>query len=148
MERYCGMLQPAIRSRRFPYASITNHVVDRARLLHIQMTYSMQNDLTFKPPRRSIRSEQVPGCEYALERRTGLISTTLQLAKAYEQLGDIYKHLAGNSAGNKSQEYSQDKGKNYEQALTLYQELESQKVLSKVDQKSLEKLKVEVKYTP
>ncbi|KAJ3005166.1 hypothetical protein NUW54_g4465 [Trametes sanguinea] len=52
MERYCGILQPAIRSRRFPYASINRHVVDRARLTQIKLMYgsSLQDHLTLKPP--------------------------------------------------------------------------------------------------
>lgn len=40
MERYCGSLQPAIRSRRFPFASIARYVVDRARLTHIKLSYA------------------------------------------------------------------------------------------------------------
>ncbi|EIN05118.1 hypothetical protein PUNSTDRAFT_29474, partial [Punctularia strigosozonata HHB-11173 SS5] len=39
MERYCGSLQPAITSRRFPYASINRHVLNDARLSHIMLTY-------------------------------------------------------------------------------------------------------------
>ncbi|KII93390.1 hypothetical protein PLICRDRAFT_69550, partial [Plicaturopsis crispa FD-325 SS-3] len=39
MERFCGLLQPAIRSRRFPWASIDEHVVATARLSHIKIKY-------------------------------------------------------------------------------------------------------------
>ena len=37
MERYCGALQPAIRSRRFPYSSLNCYVVDWARLTQIKL---------------------------------------------------------------------------------------------------------------
>ncbi|OSD02646.1 hypothetical protein PYCCODRAFT_1367075 [Trametes coccinea BRFM310] len=42
MERYCGALQPAIRSRRFPYASLNRYVVDQARLAQIKLVYGPQ----------------------------------------------------------------------------------------------------------
>ncbi|KAI0749041.1 hypothetical protein C8Q74DRAFT_1171750, partial [Fomes fomentarius] len=32
MERYCGALQPAIRSRHYPYASLNRYVLDSAHL--------------------------------------------------------------------------------------------------------------------
>ncbi|EPS95241.1 hypothetical protein FOMPIDRAFT_20425, partial [Fomitopsis schrenkii] len=39
MERFCGRLQPAIRSRRFPYANMDRHVLAVARLDHIKKVY-------------------------------------------------------------------------------------------------------------
>ncbi|KAI0770690.1 hypothetical protein C8Q74DRAFT_1202285 [Fomes fomentarius] len=52
MERYCGALQPAIRSRRSPYASLNRHLLDRARLTHIKLIYSgLEVKLRLKPKR-------------------------------------------------------------------------------------------------
>ena len=48
MERYCGALQPAIRSRRFPYTSLSHYVLDCARLTHIKLLYGLQDALPFK----------------------------------------------------------------------------------------------------
>ncbi|KAI0671051.1 hypothetical protein C8Q78DRAFT_973583 [Trametes maxima] len=50
MERYCGSLQPAIQSRRFPYSSINRYVVDRARLTHIKLVYGLEDQLRLGPP--------------------------------------------------------------------------------------------------
>ncbi|KAH9889500.1 hypothetical protein C8Q73DRAFT_707899 [Cubamyces lactineus] len=49
MERYCGSLQPAIRSRRFPYASINRYVLDNARLTQIKHMYDLGEVLDLKP---------------------------------------------------------------------------------------------------
>ncbi len=48
MERYCGALQPAIRSRRFPYTSLNRYVLDRARLTHIKLLYGIQDALSLR----------------------------------------------------------------------------------------------------
>ncbi|CDO68471.1 hypothetical protein BN946_scf184754.g5 [Trametes cinnabarina] len=62
MERYCGALQPAIRSRRFPYASINRYVVDHARLTQIKLVYGgeIRAKLTLMP-RPIDKGRQVPG---------------------------------------------------------------------------------------
>ncbi|KAI0369836.1 hypothetical protein BV20DRAFT_1036311 [Pilatotrama ljubarskyi] len=39
MERYCGRLVPAIRSRRHPYSGLNRYVLDAARLTHIKLLY-------------------------------------------------------------------------------------------------------------
>ncbi|KAL6308889.1 hypothetical protein BKA93DRAFT_815202 [Sparassis latifolia] len=49
MERFCGYLQPAIKSRRFPFASIDRYLIDSARLEHIKMLYGMEKELALKP---------------------------------------------------------------------------------------------------
>lgn len=65
MERYCGSLQPAIRSRRFPYASIDRHVIDMARLAHIKIIYNAHDALCLAPPKQ-MRGIIVPDCGYSL----------------------------------------------------------------------------------
>ncbi|THU93069.1 hypothetical protein K435DRAFT_670956 [Dendrothele bispora CBS 962.96] len=51
MERYCGTIQPAIRSRRFPFASLARHVIEDARLTQIKLFYDVVQDLSLSPPR-------------------------------------------------------------------------------------------------
>ncbi|KAH9850528.1 hypothetical protein C2E23DRAFT_735077 [Lenzites betulinus] len=62
MERYCGKLQPAIRSRRFPYASLNRYVVDQARLTQIKLMYgSKVRDELALTRARSENGMQIPG---------------------------------------------------------------------------------------
>ncbi|KAJ7131920.1 hypothetical protein C8R46DRAFT_924112 [Mycena filopes] len=49
MERFCGRLQPCIKSRRFPFASIDGHVVAMAQLSIIKVKNSI--DLRLGPPK-------------------------------------------------------------------------------------------------
>ncbi|KAI0822204.1 hypothetical protein BC628DRAFT_706526 [Trametes gibbosa] len=62
IERYCGKLQPAIRSRRFPYASLNRYVLDHARLSQIGLMYgqSVQAELKLRPEHVE-RGKRVPG---------------------------------------------------------------------------------------
>ncbi|KAH9911173.1 uncharacterized protein BXZ73DRAFT_57295 [Epithele typhae] len=39
MERFCGDLQPAIKSRRFPWACIDNHLLAKAQITQIRLIY-------------------------------------------------------------------------------------------------------------
>ncbi|TFK58699.1 hypothetical protein BDN72DRAFT_781697 [Pluteus cervinus] len=49
MERFCGFLQPSIKSRRFPFANIDNYVVSSAQLTQIKNRYNLYNELLLKP---------------------------------------------------------------------------------------------------
>ncbi|GBE87125.1 hypothetical protein SCP_1003720 [Sparassis crispa] len=49
MEHFCGYLQPAIKSRHFPFASIDRYLIDSACLEHIKMLYGMEKELALKP---------------------------------------------------------------------------------------------------
>ncbi|KAI0694856.1 hypothetical protein C8Q76DRAFT_634372 [Earliella scabrosa] len=51
MERFCGQLQPAIKSRRFPWASIENHLIGLARITQVKLLYNMHDELVLRPPR-------------------------------------------------------------------------------------------------
>lgn len=62
MERYCGMLQPAIRSRRFPYASINTHVIDDAMLAHIKLKFDMTDELALRAKRNADFGLALPEC--------------------------------------------------------------------------------------
>ena len=59
MERYCGKLQPAIRSRRFPYASIDRYVTEVAQLTQITAIYDLNDELALRMPKCS-----VPGAKH------------------------------------------------------------------------------------
>ncbi|PIL29487.1 hypothetical protein GSI_08429 [Ganoderma sinense ZZ0214-1] len=64
MERYCGSLQPAIRSRRYPYASLNRHVVDRARLAQLKLMYpGLEQKLHFDSSTPAARVS-IEGCTY------------------------------------------------------------------------------------
>lgn len=64
MERFCGLLQPAIRSRRYPYASLNRYLLDKARLEHIKLTYDLSAVLAMKPDNMHgfYRAACIPGC--------------------------------------------------------------------------------------
>ncbi|KAI0692136.1 hypothetical protein C8T65DRAFT_586838 [Cerioporus squamosus] len=63
MERYCGALQPAIRSRRFPYSSLNRYVVDRARLDHLKLIYAGLDLKLRLSPEPSHSGVTIPGYE-------------------------------------------------------------------------------------
>lgn len=77
MERYCGALQPAIRSRRIPYSSLNRYVVDHARLSQIKLIYgsSIRAQLALRPEHVQ-KGRQVPGCTYhpSLPQHTHLLT--------------------------------------------------------------------------
>ncbi|RDB22210.1 hypothetical protein Hypma_010657 [Hypsizygus marmoreus] len=50
MERYCGKLQPAIRSRRFPFAALDRYVLEEAQLTQIKVIYDLVEELSLRPP--------------------------------------------------------------------------------------------------
>ncbi|KAG6847183.1 hypothetical protein H0H93_009630 [Arthromyces matolae] len=63
MERYCGQLQPAIKSRRFPYASLDRRVTETAQLSQIKVIYDVSAALSLSPPRGQIPgSFSIPEC--------------------------------------------------------------------------------------
>ena len=68
MERYCGSLQPAIRSRRFSFASLNRHAVDQARLDHIKLIYGIKQELSLKPPTLNgfYGAVCIPKCDFHL----------------------------------------------------------------------------------
>jgi hypothetical protein len=48
-ERYCGRLQPAIRSRRYPFACIDNYLIQYAHLSQIKTLYGLEDELNMSP---------------------------------------------------------------------------------------------------
>lgn len=53
-ERYCGSLQPAIKSRRFPYASLDRYATECAQLTQIKAIYDITEELSLCPSRARI----------------------------------------------------------------------------------------------
>ncbi|KAJ7017125.1 hypothetical protein C8F04DRAFT_1338084 [Mycena alexandri] len=66
MERYCGSVQPGIRSRRFPWASIDRYVVEIAQLTQIKAVYNVAQELSLTAPRGlpqgSLEDPSYPTC--------------------------------------------------------------------------------------
>ncbi|KAH9941067.1 hypothetical protein B0H21DRAFT_753454 [Amylocystis lapponica] len=60
MERYCARLQPALRSRRFPDASMSRHVVATAQLQQVKLLYDLTAELALEPPRGGVQRLSVP----------------------------------------------------------------------------------------
>ncbi|KAF7348742.1 hypothetical protein MVEN_01393300 [Mycena venus] len=54
MERFCGRLQPCIKSRRYPFASIDGHVVSTAQLSIIKVKHSCEDQIRLGPPERGL----------------------------------------------------------------------------------------------
>lgn len=52
MERYCGKLLHAIRSRRYPYPSLDRFVTEDAQLTQIQVMYNLFDELSLKRSRQ------------------------------------------------------------------------------------------------
>lgn len=48
MERYCGTIQPAICSRRHPFASLAWHVLEDAQLTQIKIYYDVIDELSLR----------------------------------------------------------------------------------------------------
>ncbi|KIJ70560.1 hypothetical protein HYDPIDRAFT_184816 [Hydnomerulius pinastri MD-312] len=98
MERFCGSLQPAIKSRRHPYASIDRHVVDEARLTQVQLLYNLQSMLTLtKPPstlaEQSFSHEDYPSCVLIPPRSSALLEASL-VRKVINSLATRYDTTA------------------------------------------------------
>ncbi|KAJ7937868.1 hypothetical protein B0H13DRAFT_2302339 [Mycena leptocephala] len=49
MERFCGSLLPAIKSRRFPWASIDRRILELAQLFQLKTIYSLSTTLDLRP---------------------------------------------------------------------------------------------------
>jgi hypothetical protein len=54
MERYCGSLVPAIRSRRFPFPSIDQYVTEVEQLTQIKMNHRLHEALSLKAPKLEV----------------------------------------------------------------------------------------------
>lgn len=65
MERFCGLLQPAIRSRRYPYPSMDTYVVATAQLALIKLKFN--TELLLGPPKDPLKGKYShPSCRCIL----------------------------------------------------------------------------------
>jgi hypothetical protein len=77
MERYCGSLTPAIRSRRFPFPSLDRYITELAQLTQIKMFHQLQDALSFKAPKHDSAGQfSDPACEYPNRMITYIYSNT------------------------------------------------------------------------
>jgi hypothetical protein len=62
MERFCGAIARANKSRRYPYSSINRHVLQVAQLSQIKLTYGLTEELDLEERRSNIATgETYPG---------------------------------------------------------------------------------------
>jgi hypothetical protein len=67
MERYCGSLVPAIRSRRFPFPSIDRYVTEVAQLTQIKMNHHLHETLALQAPKLDVSGMFASdACEYVI----------------------------------------------------------------------------------
>jgi hypothetical protein len=65
MERHCGSLIPAIRSRRFPFPSIDRYVTEVAQLAQIKMNHHLDEVLALRGPKLDVAGMFASdACEY------------------------------------------------------------------------------------
>jgi hypothetical protein len=63
MERYCGSLAPAVKSRRFPFASIDRYVTELAQLVQIKVFHRLGDVLSLWAPKGAIAGQfSDPAC--------------------------------------------------------------------------------------
>ena len=64
-ERFCGVLRPCIKSRRFPFANLDSHVVATAQLMQIKSRYDVSEQLALQPKKEEGAGVfRVPQCEF------------------------------------------------------------------------------------
>lgn len=83
MECYCGALLPAVKSRRFPYSNLSNHISDVALLSAVQFIYDL--DLSFKRPRPGAKKTLTTReCKYQMHSLgVSLTDVALQTRKVF-----------------------------------------------------------------
>jgi hypothetical protein len=64
IKRFCGSLLPAVKSRRFLYASLDRHVTEGAQLLQIKLARNLCEVLDLRPQKRAIQGQFThPSCK-------------------------------------------------------------------------------------
>ncbi|KAJ7218476.1 hypothetical protein GGX14DRAFT_533319 [Mycena pura] len=93
MERFCGSLLPAIKSRRYPWASIDRRILELAQLFQIKAIYSLSKTLDLRRRRKLETSgtalAEYPRCVLVHPRERRLVSATLR-KQISEYLASIY----------------------------------------------------------
>jgi hypothetical protein len=66
MERYCGSLTPAVKSRCFPFSSIDRHVTELAQLSQIKLFHGLSDTLSLRAPKGIVAGQfSDPACKYS-----------------------------------------------------------------------------------
>ncbi|KAI0046026.1 hypothetical protein FA95DRAFT_1583188 [Auriscalpium vulgare] len=92
MERYCGLIRPAIKSRKHPFASLDRFIVESAQILHIRLVYNLTDEsisLRSRPAgsrQQGFRDERYPMC--------ALLPPVYKLPPDESTLGKLAKALA------------------------------------------------------
>ncbi|KAI0062793.1 hypothetical protein BV25DRAFT_1803535 [Artomyces pyxidatus] len=101
MERYCGLIRPAIKSRKHPFASLDRFIVECAQLMQIRLIYQLDGDPATsisKPQRKSaagFRSTLYPTSSLLAPSKPGMPDNIILnkiakcLATRYDKSGDI-----------------------------------------------------------
>jgi hypothetical protein len=68
IERFCGSLAPSIKSRRFPYASISRHLTEAAQLTQIKLTHNLSEILALSKPKGPVQGQfyDITTCMFVL----------------------------------------------------------------------------------
>jgi len=66
MERHCGDIGRKIRSRRFPYASISTYMTSRAQLMQVALLYNLEQELCLDTPVTNDRDFKLPLCTFVI----------------------------------------------------------------------------------
>jgi hypothetical protein len=67
MERHCGSLVPAIRSRRFPFPSIDRYVTEVAQLAQVKINHGLHETLALRAPKLDVAGMFADeACEYQI----------------------------------------------------------------------------------
>ncbi|KAG8900769.1 hypothetical protein FRC00_011291 [Tulasnella sp. 408] len=79
MERFCGSLLPAIKSRRYPYASIDRRVTELSQLHQIKVIYGLHQELDLRKrrdvERRGLKIQGYPNSVFVAPSETREFST-------------------------------------------------------------------------
>ncbi|KAG9042182.1 hypothetical protein FS837_011179 [Tulasnella sp. UAMH 9824] len=101
MERFCGSLLPAIKSRRYPYASIDRRVTELSQLHQVKIIYGLRQQLDLRK-RRDVerRGLEVPGSPSEMRPLQDLVYNRLanHIATRFEVSRPAAKELIPTSA--------------------------------------------------
>ncbi|KAF9230264.1 hypothetical protein BU15DRAFT_83853 [Melanogaster broomeanus] len=98
MERFCGRLQPVIKSRRRPDACLARYIGEEAQLTHIGLIHHMTEELALQRPAKDqvigeFRDMSYPTCALLPPRRAGAVvidqSMLLKILKALATRFDL-----------------------------------------------------------
>jgi hypothetical protein len=65
MERFCSLIGNSVKSRRYPYANVDQHILSRAQLQVILLKYNLLGKTPFEPRKQETVnvSTILPGCK-------------------------------------------------------------------------------------